>query len=44
MSYYALLCHSMLPIKNTFRTLDWDGIKEELGLIGNLMQLANDFN
>ena len=34
----------MLPLQDAFRTLDWDKIKEELGLIHNLTQLANDFN
>jgi len=33
-----------LPIKDVFRTLDWGRIKEELGLIDNLMQLADGFN
>lgn len=33
-----------LPIKDVFRTLDWDKIKEELDSIGNLLELANNFN
>jgi len=43
-TFYAVFVKSWLPIKDVFRTLDWDRIKEELGSIGNLMQLADGFN
>ena len=30
MSCYALLCFTMFPLQDAFRTLDWGAIKEEL--------------
>ena len=33
-----------LRIKNVFRILDWNKIKENLDLINNSIQLTSDFN